>query len=152
MPPAFPPLTLANSDAEYAPEGTTKLWILGYGQQNDEVTDTTNTVDGILSGRKSDQHSGNWIRTTASMLSGHSGGPAVNRDGHVVGWCVKSYSDETRVMGKVMTKHADGSLHQVGNTYTITRVAQANGGLHALRPINDAVEELRAIDELKGKL
>lgn len=109
---AFRPSPFADSDA--AEEGS-RLWILGYGQQLSDVTDTTNTVSGDLSGRHTDQD-GNWLRTSADMLGGHSGGPGVGRDGRVVGWCVKSHTDN--------------------------RVAC--GGLHALRPINDAVAELKS--------
>ena len=109
----FKPLTLGDSTT--AKDGS-RLWILGYGQQDRDVTDTTNTVDGCLSGRHTDKKDGNWLRTNADMLGGHSGGPAVLRNGRVVGWCVKSHADSLGG-GK----------------------AVAVGGLHALRPINDAV-------------
>ena len=104
----FKPLAFGDSTA--VEEGS-QLRILGYGQQKSDVTDTTNTVVGNLAGRHTDAD-GNWLRTTADMLAGHSGGPAVADSGRVVGWCVKS--------------HTEGGV--------------ASGGLHALRPISDAVE------------
>ena len=36
---------------------------------------------------------GSWLRTDALMLSGHSGGPLLNRRGEVVGWSVRSGFD-----------------------------------------------------------
>jgi S1-C subfamily serine protease len=112
---SFPFLRLSDSDT--ARQGD-RIWIYGYGQQRSDITDTSNVVSGDLAGKHTDAD-GNWLRTTADMLSGHSGGPAVNYDGSVIGWCVKS--------------HREGASDK-----------SAAGGLHALRPINDAKIQFRA--------
>ncbi len=82
---------------------------MGYGQQESDLTTMTNTMPGAISGKHS-----NWLRTTAEMLLGHSGGPVVNSDGSVVGWCVRSEADD----------------------------GVATGGIHSIRPIEEAVNEL----------
>eukprot|EP00326_Haptolina_ericina_P016619 CAMPEP_0181174438 /NCGR_PEP_ID=MMETSP1096-20121128/3535_1 /TAXON_ID=156174 ORGANISM="Chrysochromulina ericina, Strain CCMP281" /NCGR_SAMPLE_ID=MMETSP1096 /ASSEMBLY_ACC=CAM_ASM_000453 /LENGTH=368 /DNA_ID=CAMNT_0023262337 /DNA_START=239 /DNA_END=1345 /DNA_ORIENTATION=+ len=112
---SFPFLRLSDSDT--ARQGD-RIWIYGYGQQRSDITDTSNVVSGDLAGKHTDAD-GNWLRTTADMLAGHSGGPAVNYDGSVIGWCVKS--------------HREGASDK-----------SAAGGLHALRPINDAKIQFRA--------
>ena len=124
--PSFVPLTLANSDAEA--EGV-QLWVLGYGQQQSDRTNTRNTTTGILSGRHNGKH-GNWIRTDADVLRGHSGGPVVNQKGEAVGWCVKSHADRI----------TDLERSDLG-------MLEASGGLHAVRPMNDALPEMRAAAE-----
>ena len=76
---SFKPLVLADSDAVVEGE---PVWILGYGQEG-VMTNTRNTTKGIVCDRTSqtprqlDSHD-------AEMLSGHSGGPAINKNGEVI--------------------------------------------------------------------
>ena len=43
------------------------VWVMGYGQQESDLTTMTNTMPGAISGKHS-----NWLRTTAEMLLGLS--------------------------------------------------------------------------------
>ena len=63
-----------------------QIVLLGYGQQAGEVQEdmTFTTMRGCMAGR-----SGDWLKADLRILSGHSGGPALNRDGEVIGWAVK---------------------------------------------------------------
>jgi S1-C subfamily serine protease len=130
--PEFRPLKSVNSDT--VEEGD-RLWVIGYGQQNNDVTNTRNITAGILTGRHADKH-GNWIRTDAEILGGHSGGPVVNQFGEVAGWCVKSH-------GERLTDAAGNPV----NAFTFTK------GLHAFRPFNEALPELdEAVSLLADKV
>ena len=66
------PLTLADSDD--AVQGDW-LWVIGYGQQTSDVTDTSNITFGMLSGRHTDQ-TGPWIRTVAEIPVATRAGPS----------------------------------------------------------------------------
>ena len=66
---------------------------------------------------------------------GHSGGPVVNRHGQVIGWSDVSHAERVRIVG------SDGSI--VPGTEHL-RANVSSGGLHALKPINDALGELAA--------
>ena len=68
--------------------------LLGYGQAGRGVgpPSATNTR-GVFSGSFEHPITGSWLRTDALMLSGHSGGPLLNRRGEVVGWSVRSGFD-----------------------------------------------------------
>ena len=133
--PSFVPLTLADSDP--ADQGDW-LWVIGYGQQTSDQTDTSNITFGILSGRHTDQH-GPWIRTDAEILGGHSGGPVVNQTGEVIGWCVKSYYDNILTLSGTTAK---GIYKNAAGGEVLAPMKQELGGLHALRPINAARPEL----------
>ena len=109
LPTSFKAIEFADSDAVREGE---PVWILGYGQQQSNLTNTRNAIKGIVSGRHRDAKGGNFIRTDAEMLAGHSGGPVVNRSGQVIGW-----SDP------------DGP---------------STGGIHTMKPINDARPALTA--------
>ena len=86
-PHSFKPLALADSDAVVKGES---VWNLGYGQQVGNVTNTRNTTQGFVIDPELTDPDGKWILTDAEMLSGHSGGPVINKNGEVIGWCVKS--------------------------------------------------------------
>merc|ERR1719453_2637141 len=75
--------------------------LLGYGQagRGGGPPAATNTR-GVFAGGCEHPVTGSWLRTDALMLSGHSGGPLLNRRGEVVGWSVRSGFD--RVL------HGDG--------------------------------------------
>ena len=68
--------------------------LLGYGQAGRGAgpPSATNTR-GVFAGSCEHPTTGSWLRTDALMLSGHSGGPLVNRRGEVVGWSVRSGFD-----------------------------------------------------------
>ena len=64
------------------------LVMLGYGQEagtGDGQERTSTVTRGVASTK-----TGRWLKTDAMVLSGHSGGPMVNRFGEVVGWAVQS--------------------------------------------------------------
>ena len=118
--PLAPQLQLGNSD-EDAMATSQPLWVLGYGQQLSHVAQTRNTCQGNYAGRRPDDRTGScWLMTTADVLAGHSGGPAVDMYGRVVGWCLLSLTDPTGRGGG----------------------REAAGGLHAVRPINEARQVL----------
>ena len=69
------------------------LVMLGYGQEagtgvGQERTSTL--TRGVASGGFTSTTTGAWLKTDAVVLSGHSGGPMVNRFGDVIGWAVQS--------------------------------------------------------------
>mmetsp|Transcript_49793 Transcript_49793/g.138024 ORF Transcript_49793/g.138024 Transcript_49793/m.138024 type:complete len:282 (-) Transcript_49793:117-962(-) len=73
-----------------------ELVLLGYGQPSTGHTSTVTPTRGIFSGRyidESGRRTGEWLKTDALLLSGHSGGPALNRIGEVIGWSVRSQAD-----------------------------------------------------------
>ena len=57
---------------------------------------TPGVTRGVYSGPFRDAH-GAWLKTDAVMLAGHSGGPALNTAGQIVGWSIRSALD--RVIG-----------------------------------------------------
>ena len=57
---------------------------------------TPGVTRGVYSGPFRDAH-GAWLKTDAVMLAGHSGGPALNTAGQIVGWSIRSALD--RVFG-----------------------------------------------------
>merc|ERR1719331_2438280 len=69
--------------------------LLGYGQAGRGAGPpaATNTR-GVFAGACEHPVTGAWLRTDALMLSGHSGGPLLNRRGEVVGWSVRSGFDK----------------------------------------------------------
>lgn len=117
-----PTLTLGDSDQMRTGEA---IWVLGYGQQTNQVAHTQHTCPGAYAGHRDDDGTrpipSSWIVVTCDILSGHSGGPAVNDRGEVVGWCLLSLGDRL----------------QKG-------LSESCGGLHALRPINLAKPLLHA--------
>ena len=118
MPVSFQQLAFASSDARV----NDSVWVMGYGQQT-PVRPSTNTVPGTIT---SIDDAGRQIMTNADMLSGHSGGPVVNRTGAVVGWSFES------------------PLERVTSGDVIIGWSGA-GGIHAVRPIRYASEELAAV-------
>ena len=69
------------------------LVMLGYGQEAETGVgqERTSTVTrGAASGGFTSTKTGAWLKTDAMVLSGHSGGPMVNRFGDVIGWAVQS--------------------------------------------------------------
>ena len=54
----------------------------------DQLND--DTTQGFVIDPELTDPDGKWILTDAEMLSGHSGGPVINKNGEVIGWCVKS--------------------------------------------------------------
>jgi len=125
---AFEPLAFADSDRVAEGDG---LWVIGYGQQQSDMTNTRNTMTGWITGRHS-AADGDWIRFSPDILSGHSGAPAVDRYGQVVAWCVKSQYD---MIGANTTTGRSAIQSQ--------RYFSATGGLHQLRPVNSARLELQ---------
>ena len=76
-----------------------ELVMLGYGQSSsgEGAEQTSTTMRGHYSGCYSSngtvlgsKQSGDWLKVDVTILSGHSGGPVVNRVGEVVGWAVMS--------------------------------------------------------------
>ena len=76
-----------------------ELVMLGYGQSGSGkgAEQTSTTMRGHYAGRYSSNgvvpgslQSGDWLKVDVRILSGHSGGPVVNRVGEVVGWAVMS--------------------------------------------------------------
>jgi len=90
-------------------EDGTELVMLGYGQSDSGIgaEQTSTTMRGYYAGRYSSNglvpgslQSGDWLKVDVTILSGHSGGPVVNRVGEVVGWAVMS--DQTaRPLGQL---------------------------------------------------
>ena len=69
--------------------------LLGYGRSmlEKKSKDQTSTKGTIIRG----QHgNGGFLTTDALMLAGHSGGPALNNRGEVVGWSIASVNDEVQ--------------------------------------------------------
>lgn len=64
----------------------------GRGPNGPHGPAATNTR-GVFAGSAEHPTTGRWLRTDALMLSGHSGGPLLNRRGEVVGWSVRSGFD-----------------------------------------------------------
>ena len=78
-------------------EGDT-LVMLGYGQDltvGRNAPYTSTTCRGYYSGRFSD-HTGEWLKADMRMLSGHGGGPVLNRHGEVIGLAIKSSRETSR--------------------------------------------------------
>ena len=96
------------------------LWQLGYGQQM-PFSNRRHEAPGALAGRR-DYHGGALLIVTGDMCSGHSGGPWVNASGEVIGW--SSFSLYDPVGGGLI---------------------ESSGGLHAVRPIHEALPKLQAI-------
>ena len=68
--------------------------LLGYGQAGRGIGPPACTATrGVYAGGCEHPITGSWLRTDALMLSGHSGGPLLNRRGEVVGWSVRSGFD-----------------------------------------------------------
>ena len=69
------------------------VMLLGYGRSTREKKskDQTSTPGTIIRGQGG---KGDFLTTGALMLGGHSGGPALNNRGEVVGWNVASVHDE----------------------------------------------------------
>ena len=76
-----------------------ELVMLGYGQSGSGkgAEQTSTTMRGHYTGCYSSNgvvpgslQSGDWLKVDVRILSGHSGGPVVNRVGEVVGWAVMS--------------------------------------------------------------
>jgi len=67
--------------------------LLGYGQAGRGGPPSATSTRGCFAGACEHPLTGGWLRTDALMLSGHSGGPLVNRRGEVVGWSVRSGFD-----------------------------------------------------------
>jgi S1-C subfamily serine protease len=66
------------------------LVVLGYGQPQHphHRSETATNTQGVFSGTYKDEsphRTGWWLKTDSLVLSGHSGGPALNRHGCVVG-------------------------------------------------------------------
>jgi len=68
--------------------------LLGYSKcpSRGGLPTATNT-QGVYAGQYEDHLTGGWLRTTALMLAGQSGGPLLNSRGEVVGWNVRSKFD-----------------------------------------------------------
>ena len=66
--------------------------MLGYGQSGtgSGADRTSTTTRGHFSGSYASSDTGVWYKTTVTILSGHSGGPVLNRRGEVIGWAVMS--------------------------------------------------------------
>ena len=66
--------------------------MLGYGQHGTGTgqDQTSTTTRGHFSGSYASSTTGDWYKTTVTILSGHSGGPVLNRHGEVIGWAVRS--------------------------------------------------------------
>ena len=138
---SFKAIEFADSDAVCEGE---PVWILGYGQQQSNLTNTRNTIKGIVSGRHTDAKGGNFIRTDAEMLGGHSGGPVVNRSGQVIGWSDLSDRERVETKGNLFgSVSVEGTQHEVVVGGTLHGWF-ASGGIHAMKPINDARPELTA--------
>ena len=120
-----PVMGLPMADSDYLNQGDVIL-LLGYGQPATGATETVTPTRGIFSGRYVDEKkkSGEWLKTDALLLSGHSGGPALTEIGEVAGWSVRSQLD--CVVG------------WEGRSYHPS-------GLAELRPINLALLEIRAV-------
>ena len=68
--------------------------LLGYGQAGRGGPPAATNTRGVFAGACEHPITGHWLRTDALMLSGHSGGPLLNRRGEVVGWSVRSGFDK----------------------------------------------------------
>ena len=68
--------------------------LLGYGQAGRGGPPAATNTRGCFAGACEHPTTGGWLRTDALMLSGHSGGPLLNRRGEVVGWSVRSGFDK----------------------------------------------------------
>ena len=91
VPPSMPQSVPLSDGAE--------LVLLGYGQSlsGEGAERTSTTMRGHYAGCYSSKgqvpgskQSGDWLKVDVTILSGHSGGPVVNRVGEVVGWAVMS--------------------------------------------------------------
>ena len=91
VPPATPRSVRLSDGAE--------LVMLGYGQSSSGkgAEQTSTTMRGCYAGCYSSNgqapgslQSGDWLKVDVRILSGHSGGPVVNRVGEVIGWAVMS--------------------------------------------------------------
>ena len=130
--PQIPALPFGSSDTPQLQPGA-QLVVLGYGQSDSTRTKYATVTQGIFVGPIKKETTGWWLRTDAKVLGGHSGGPALNDKGELVGWAVSSEMD---------------------------RVSQGPGcvpsGIHDLRPINALLPEVMAVfaeldPQLKGR-
>lgn len=96
--------------------------VLGYGQPESARTQTATNTLGFFSAVYEDPSTGWWLRTDSLVLAGHSGGPALDRHGRVMGWNVRSPMD-------VVT----GGVGWVPS------------GLDELRPVNSMLGEVEAL-------
>lgn len=69
------------------------LFLLGYSRTARNQPPSATNTRGVFAGRWDDDATGQWLRTDALMLGGHSGGPLINCVGEVVGWSVRSNFD-----------------------------------------------------------
>jgi hypothetical protein len=69
------------------------LFLLGYSRTARNQPPAATNTRGVFAGRWDDDATGQWLRTDALMLGGHSGGPLINTVGEVVGWSVRSNFD-----------------------------------------------------------
>ena len=108
MPPcALGAVVLAESEAVALPEVVAlpigdetslavgdEVVLLGYGRAGRGGPPSATNTRGVFAGGVEHPTTGAWLRTDALMLSGHSGGPLLNRRGEVVGWSVRSGFDK----------------------------------------------------------
>jgi len=98
------------------------LVLLGYSRTARNQPPSATNTRGVFAGRWDDDTTGQWLRTDALMLGGHSGGPLINCLGEVVGWSVRSNFDPV--------------VHGAG-FYA--------AGLNEVRPVRGLLAELRAL-------
>ena len=117
--------------------------LLGYGQQS--VSTARQTMFGRVTSTV--RHENNLgcrvIDIQGDMLSGHSGGPVVNRrTGKVIGICISSQHEY--FSGRVWSMSPSGAkepVHDDNNAPIHATVAVSTGGLHTVMPI-EHVEKL----------
>jgi len=87
----------------YAPAPGMEIAILGYGEQN--ASDALTSTFGEIACTRYDARIGcNVFDIQGDMLSGHSGGPVINRrDGGVMGVCISSDGSRLRLNSRVAT-------------------------------------------------
>ncbi len=133
----LPFLPLGDSDALAADD---TLDILGYpGAADEPLATTTAAITGFSTGRGIKGRA--WIRTDAELGGGLSGGPALNKDGEVVGVVAAgAAADAEEVMQCRYNEdtNRDGLVDQ-NDTCTAT-----GGTIGTLRPVNLAQPLLRA--------
>jgi hypothetical protein len=119
-------LPLGDSDQLQAGE---PIVVLGYGQPDSTRTQTSTNTQGVFSAIYEDERTGKWLRTDALVLAGHSGGPALDRHGSVVGWNVQSSMDRVKLYERGI---------KVGS-------GLVPSGLNELRPVNSMLGEVAAL-------
>jgi len=120
-----------------------KIDLLGYGQQN-SGGGVRHTLSGnVTSVSRLENNLGcRVIDIQGDMLSGHSGGPVVNRRTRkVIGICISSQYE--RAIGKVwsMSSGVQAPVHDYDDAPMHTTVQVSTGGLHTVVPI-EHVEKL----------